>query len=209
MDRFIKLFSTYICSNYIILTAVFLIIDIATCIPDNYTNQKKINRFETWALTPIAKQSLPSLDQTDQIWAKNPIDYFIAAKLNEKRLSPSREANRETLIRRVYFDILGLPPTLDEILEFVNDTNPLAYEQLVERILASPRYGERWARHWLDIVHYGDTHGYDKDKLRPNAWPYRDYVIRSFNSDKPYKRFVNEQIAGDALFPKTCFGVKC
>ena len=208
MDRFIKLFSSYICSNYIILTAVFLIIDIATCIPDNYTNQKKINRFETWALTPIAKQSLPSLNQTDQIWAKNPIDYFIAAKLNEKRLSPSREANRETLIRRVYFDILGLPPTLDEILEFVNDSNPLAYEQLVERILASPRYGERWARHWLDIVHYGDTHGYDKDKLRPNAWPYRDYVIRSFNSDKPYKRFVNEQIAGDALFPKTQDGIE-
>ena len=203
MDRFIKLIFSYICSNLYILIAVLLIHGEYTCISDNYANQNKVNRFETWSLNPIAKQSLPSLNQTEKSWAKNPIDYFIVSKLNEKKLSPSREAKRETLIRRLYFDIMGLPPTPDEIVEFVNDTNPLAYEQLVEKLLASPKYGERWARHWLDIVHYGDTHGYDKDKLRPNAWPYRDYVIRSFNIDKPYNRFVNEQVAGDALFPGT------
>ena len=84
----------------------------------------------------------------------------------------------------------------------------MAYEKLVEELLASPRYGERWARHWLDVVHYGDTHGYDKDKLRPNAWPYRDYVIRVFNSDKPYGRFVREQVAGDALYPDTRDGIE-
>ena len=95
----------------------------------------------------------------------------------------------------------GLPPTPDEIDAFVRDTSPKAYEKLVDRLLASPRYGERWARHWLDVVHYGDTHGYDKDKPRPNAWPYRDYVIRAFNDDKPYARFVQEQIAGDVLYP--------
>jgi len=208
MDRFIKLIFSYICSNLYILIAVLLIHGEYTCISDNYANQNKVNRFETWSLNPIAKQSLPSLNQTEKIWAKNPIDYFIVSKLNEKKLSPSREAKRETLIRRLYFDIMGLPPTPDEIVEFVNDTNPLAYEQLVEKLLASPKYGERWARHWLDIVHYGDTHGYDKDKLRPNAWPYRDYVIRSFNIDKPYNRFVNEQVAGDALFPGTQDGIE-
>ena len=208
MDRFIKLIFSYICSNLYILIAVLLIHGEYTCISDNYANQNKVNRFETWSLNPIAKQSLPSLNQTEKIWAKNPIDYFIVAKLNEKKLFPSREAKRETLIRRLYFDIMGLPPTPDEIVEFVNDTNPLAYEQLVEKLLASPKYGERWARHWLDIVHYGDTHGYDKDKLRPNAWPYRDYVIRSFNIDKPYNRFVNEQVAGDALFPGTQDGIE-
>lgn len=208
MDRFIKLIFSYICSNLCILIAVLLIHGEETCISDNYTNQNKVDRFETWSLNPIVKQSLPSLNQTEKIWAKNPIDYFIVSKLNEKKLSPSREAKRETLIRRLYFDIMGLPPTPNEIVEFVNDTNPLAYEQLVEKLLASPQYGERWARHWLDIVHYGDTHGYDKDKLRPNAWPYRDYVIRSFNSDKPYKQFVHEQVAGDALFPETQDGIE-
>ena len=108
----------------------------------------------------------------------------------------------------MYYDLLGLPPTPDDVREFVGDPDPLAYEQLVERLLASPRYGERWARHWLDVVHYGDTHGYDKDKPRPNAWPYRDYVVRAFNSDKPYSRFVQEQVAGDTLFPNTRDGIE-
>src|SRR5690606_382485 len=99
------------------------------------------------------------------------------------------------------FDLVGLPPTPEQIEAFVADPDPLAYERLVERLLASPGYGERWGRHWLDVVKYADTCGYDKDKLRPNAWPYRDYVIRSFNEDKPYARFVREQIAGDVLYP--------
>jgi hypothetical protein len=101
----------------------------------------------------------------------------------------------------VYFDLIGLPPTPSEIDDFIGDARPDAYERLVDRLLASPAYGERWARHWLDVVHYGETHGYDKDKPRPNAWPYRDYIIRAFNEDKPYSRFVQEQLAADVLFP--------
>lgn len=166
------------------------------------------DRFDLWSLKPIVKKTPPSLGQADRNWAKNPIDHFIADKLSEKKLSHSTEADRRTLIRRVYFDLLGLPPTPDEIRAFVADPAPLAYERLVEQLLASPRYGERWARHWLDVVHYGDTHGYDKDKPRPNAWPYRDYVVRAFNSDKPYSRFVQEQVAGDALFPDTRDGIE-
>src|SRR4029453_12466612 len=103
--------------------------------------------------------------------------------------------------------LIGLPPTPEEVEKFIEDASPRAYEDLVERLLASPRHGERWARHWLALVHYGETHGYDKDKKRPNAWPYRDYVIRSFNDDKPYARFVEEQIAGDELHPEHPDGI--
>ncbi len=138
---------------------------------------------------------------------RNPIDAFILAKQREMKLSPSPEADRRTLIRRVTYDLTGLPPTPDEVAEFVNDPDPAAYERLVDRLLASPHYGERWGRHWLDVARYADTCGYDKDKLRPNAWPYRDYVIRSFNEDKPYARFVEEQIAGDVLYPGTPDGI--
>ncbi len=120
----------------------------------------------------------------------------------------SPEADRRTLIRRLSFDLHGLPPTPERVQKFVNDSDPQAYEKLVDELLQSPRYGERWARHWLDVVHYGDTHGYDKDKLRPNAWPYRDYVIRALNEDKPYARFVQEQIAGDVLFPGARDGIQ-
>jgi uncharacterized protein DUF1549/uncharacterized protein DUF1553 len=150
---------------------------------------------EHWALSTWEKPS-------------NPIDAFILAKLREHNLTPSPEAGRRTLIRRLYFDLTGLPPTPEEVEAFAADNDTHAYEKLVDRLLASPRYGERWARHWLDVVHYGDTHGYDKDKPRPNAWPYRDYVIRAFNEDKPYARFVQEQIAGDALFPDTRDGIE-
>ena len=128
-------------------------------------------------------------------------------KLNQEKLSPTKGANRRTLIRRLYFDLIGLPPTPEQIEAFVNDKKPKAYERVVDELLDSKRYGERWARHWLDIVHYGDTHGYDKDKVRPNAWPYRDYVIRSFNEDKNYTRFVQEQLAGDILWPNQPDGI--
>jgi hypothetical protein len=116
-------------------------------------------------------------------------------------MKPSREADRRTLIRRLSFDLTGLPPTPDDVKAFVDDASPDAYEKLVDRLLASPRYGERWARHWIDIVHFAETHGNDQDRVRPNAWPYRDYLIKSFNDDKPYARFVAEQLAGDALYP--------
>src|SRR5207249_2028829 len=116
----------------------------------------------------------------------------VLAKLEEKGMRPSPEADRRTLIRRVSFDLTGLPPEPGEVEQFMHDSRPDAYERLVERLLASPQYGERWGRHWLDVVHFGETHGYDKDKLRPNAWPYRDYVIRALNVDKSYSRFVQE-----------------
>ncbi len=151
-----------------------------------------------WSLQPIVRHALPTLKKHDAI---NPIDRFIRAKLEANNLSPSPAADRATLIRRVYFDVIGLPPTPEEVQRFVADTDPRAYEHLIDRLLASQRYGERWARHWLDVVHYGDTHGYDKDQPRPNAWPYRDYVIRSLNEDKPYSRFVAEQLAGDVISP--------
>ncbi len=138
----------------------------------------------------------------------NPIDAFVAAKLHEQGLHQSPAAGRAQLIRRVCFDLTGLPPTPKEIEAFIHDADPRAYELLVDRLLASPQYGERWARHWLDVVHYGETHGYDKDKPRPHAWPYRDYVIRAFNEDKPYPRFVQEQVAGDVLFPLTRDGLE-
>jgi hypothetical protein len=138
---------------------------------------------------------------------RNPIDAFILHRLEKQGMKPSPEADRRTLLRRLSFDLLGLPPTPAEIDAFLHDRSPDAYERLVERLLASPCYGERWARHWLDVVHYGDTHGYDKDKLRPNAWPYRDYVIRAFNEDRPYSRFVKEQLAGDVFYPDTRDGI--
>ena len=151
-----------------------------------------------WSLRPLTRTAVP---EDASRWARSPIDAFIAARLRVKGLTPSAEADRRTLIRRVTFDLHGLPPTPEEADAFAADAAPDAYEKLVDRLLSSPRYGERWARHWLDVVHYGDTHGYDKDKPRPNAWPYRDYVIRAFNGDKPYARFVREQLAGDALYP--------
>ncbi len=127
--------------------------------------------------------------------------------LEAKGLSPSPEADRRTLIRRVTFDLTGLPPTPEEVEAFVDDRAADAYERVVDRLLASPAYGERWARHWLDLAHYGDTHGYDKDKRRDNAWPYRDYVIDSFNRDTPYGRFVFEQLAGDVIMPDDPRGI--
>jgi len=132
-------------------------------------------------------------------WPRNPIDNFILAGLQAKGLSPSAEADRATLLRRLKFDLLGLPPTPEEIDAFENDPQPAAYERLVERYLASPHYGERWARHWLDVVHFAESHGFEMNQPRPNAWPYRDYVIRAFNDNKPYDRFVREQLAGDLL----------
>jgi hypothetical protein len=160
--------------------------------------------FNWWSLRPLERPSPPAVHSD---WVRTPIDAFILAKLNEQRMTPSPEADRRMLIRRLYFDLVGLPPPYEDVKAFVADRDPRAYENLVDRLLASPDYGERWGRHWLDVVHYGDTHGYDKDKVRPNAWPYRDYVIRSFNEDKPYSRFVQEQVAGDVLYPGTADGI--
>jgi hypothetical protein len=160
-----------------------------------------------WSLRTLVRPPPPTPEGRDSEWVRTPVDAFVIHKLREKGLGPSPEADRRTLIRRLIFDLHGLPPAPEEVEAFAADSSPGAYEQLVDRLVASPRYGERWGRHWLDIVHYGETHGYDKDKRRPNAWPYRDYVIRAFNEDKPYSRFVEEQIAGDVLYPDEPDGI--
>ncbi|MCA9120309.1 MAG: DUF1553 domain-containing protein [Planctomycetaceae bacterium] len=152
-----------------------------------------------WSLQPISHPPPPTTAGHE---SEHPIDKFVRARLSEQGLLPSPAADRRTLIRRLYFDLVGLPPTPTEVADFVMDDDPGAYEALVDRLLDSPRLGERWARHWLDIAHYADTHGFERDKLRDNAWRYRDYVIRAFNDDKPYDQFLREQIAGDIIAPE-------
>jgi len=151
-----------------------------------------------WSLQPLKRPLVP---KTRSGWVRTPIDAFVLAKLDEKKLAPTREADRRTLIRRLTYDLHGLPPTPEEVARFLSDDSPDAYSNLVDRLLNSPHYGQRWGRHWLDVVHFGESHGYDKDKPRPNAWPYRDWVIAAFNSDMPYDEFVLKQLAGDVLFP--------
>ncbi|NND99346.1 MAG: DUF1549 domain-containing protein, partial [Pirellulaceae bacterium] len=163
-----------------------------------------IDDFDWWSYQPLRRQTVPDIRDA---WVRTPIDAFVLKKLRAKGMMPAPPADRRTLIRRLTYDLTGLPPTPEQVADFVDDDDPIAYQKLVDRLLESHHYGERWARHWLDVVQYADTCGYDKDKLRPNAWPYRDYVIRSFNDDKPYGQFVQEQIAGDALFPDTPDGI--
>ena len=160
------------------------------------------NRLDWWSLRPLKKPAVPAVAEADRAFVRNPIDAFILATLREKHLSPSPQADRRTLIRRVYLDLTGLPPTPEETAAFVADSAPDAYEKRVDKLLASPRYGERWARHWMDAVHFAETHGHDQDRVRPNAWPYRDYLIASFNNDTPYGKFVEQQLAADVLFPE-------
>jgi hypothetical protein len=155
-----------------------------------------------WSLKPIVK-SAPTILPSGRFaeWPRTPIDRFILARLLEKGLGPAPPADKRTLLRRVTLDLTGLPPTPEEIDTFLADNAPDAYEKVVDRLLASPHYGERWARHWMDVAHYAETHGHDQDRPRPHAWPYRDYLVRSLNIDKPYARFVQEQLAGDVFFP--------
>ncbi|HMJ89554.1 MAG TPA: PSD1 and planctomycete cytochrome C domain-containing protein, partial [Candidatus Acidoferrum sp.] len=153
----------------------------------------------------VKRTSTSSLNTDSPItdyFPQNEIDRFILARLEAEKLTPAPRASRTALIRRVTFDLTGLPPTPQEVAAFITDKSPDAYPKLVDRLLASPRYGERWARHWLDLVRYAESDGYRVDDFRPNAWRYRDYVVRSLNADKPYDRFVQEQIAGDELWPE-------
>ncbi len=167
--------------------------------PANFKlTESRVSDFNWWSYQAIHRPVVPELESD---WVRTPIDAFVLQKLNEKDLVVADQADRRTLIRRLTYDLIGLPPTPEQVQDFVQNSDPQAYERLVDRLLESKHYGERWARHWLDVVKYADTCGYDKDKLRPNAWPYRDYVIRAFNEDKPFSRFVQEQIAGDVLFP--------
>ena len=153
-----------------------------------------------WSLQPIRRPAIPQPSETE--WRKNPIDAFIRVKLDEQKITPNPAAEPRVLIRRATLDLTGLLPTVDEVEAFEREfaTRPqAAYEKLVDRLLASPAYGERWGRHWLDVVRFAESHGYEMNTLRPNAWPYRDYIIRAFNQDTPFPRFVLEQLAGDTI----------
>ncbi len=152
---------------------------------------------EHWCWRPVARPEVPPVK--DRTWPRGPVDAFVLARLESNHLSPAAPAEKLTLLRRLTFDLTGLPPTPDEIRAFREDRSPDAYEKVVDRLLASPAYGERWARHWLDLVRYADTRGHEFDYPIPNAWQYRDYVVRALNADVPYDRFVVEQVAGDLL----------
>ena len=152
---------------------------------------------EHWAFIPPQPQEPPPVKNTD--WIRNPIDAFVLSKLEARGLEPAPAADRRVLIRRVYYDLTGLPPTPEEVEAFATDESPDAYERLVDKLLAMPQYGERWARHWMDIVHYAETNSYERDAVKPFVWRYRDYLIRAFNEDKPYDQFIREQLAGDEL----------
>jgi cytochrome c553 len=175
------------------IAAVKVWIESGAVWPENAADQAAAvdKRLQHWSVQPVKADFGKTAS----------IDGFIKASLRAKGLSMFPKADRRTLIRRLSFDLTGLPPSPERVEQFIRDTDPQAYQKLVDELLKSPRYGERWARHWLDIVHYADTHGFERDQLRPNAWRYRDYVIESLNADKPYHEFLREQIAGDVIRP--------
>ena len=152
-----------------------------------------------WAFQKVVQPDVPSVRNSK--WVRTPVDAFILVELEARKIQPGIDADKITLLRRASLDLTGLPPTPDEVDNFLADKSPGAFAKMVDRLLASPRYGERWARHWLDLARYAESEGFKADETRPNAWRYRDYVIQSLNNDKPYDRFVREQIAGDELWP--------
>ena len=154
-----------------------------------------------WSFQPVRRPNLPVPRHPG--WVRNPIDAFVLHRLEAVGLSPDPPASRQVLIRRAYYDLIGLPPSPEEVRAFLVDKSPNAWEKVVDWLLASPHYGEKWARHWLDLVHFAETNSYERDGPKPNAWRYRDYVIQSLNRDKPYNRFVLEQLAGDELAGRT------
>ncbi|MEI6129103.1 MAG: DUF1549 domain-containing protein, partial [Planctomycetota bacterium] len=167
---------------------------------------KAADPLDWWSLKPLVKPKVPTATAGGAA-QNNSIDAFVCEQLAKRDLVMAPVAEGRALCRRLFVDLTGLPPSPEQVEAYVRDASADKYEQLVDQLLAQPQYGERWARHWLDVVHYGDTHGYDKDQPRPHAWPYRDYVIRALNSDMPYARFVQQQIAGDVLYPGTLDGV--
>ncbi|HEY3740112.1 MAG TPA: DUF1549 and DUF1553 domain-containing protein [Bryobacteraceae bacterium] len=186
-----------------IVQRITLLLVTALCLTAATSTDDAENKFigargNYWAFQPISRVQPPSIADH---WIRTPIDAFILSALRTKSLSPSAPLDRVPLIRRLTFDLTGLPPTPDEVKAFLNDRSANAYEKLVDRLLASPHYGERWAGKWLDVVRYADSNGFELDADRPHAWRYRDYVIAAFNQDKPYDRFIKEQLAGDELYP--------
>jgi hypothetical protein len=166
--------------------------------PFRFTTARRAG-YDWWALQPVRRPAAPPVH--DAAWVRNPVDAFVLSRLEVNGLHPAAEADRRTLIRRLSFDLLGLPPDPEEVEAFLRDDAPGAYERLVERCLASPQYGVRWARHWLDVVRFGESNGFEYDELRPNAWPYRDWVVDALNRDLPYDEFARLQLAGDVLRP--------
>jgi hypothetical protein len=181
-----------------ILASIGLAVLCAVATPAQADDPRRAGR-DWWSLQPLRPVAVPSADEAQR--AVHPIDRFLLHRLKEAGLAPSPGADRRTLIRRLSFDLLGLPPTPFEVEAFVHDAAPGAYERLVDRLLDSPHYGERWARHWLDIVRYGESQGFERNKFRPSAWKYRDFVVEAFNADLPYDEFIRWQIAGDVLQP--------
>ena len=168
-----------------------------------YTSDARAG-YDWWSLQPLTRPQVPELPAADPAAANtfaNPIDRFLLAAQRQRGLQAADEADRRTQIRRLSFDLLGLPPAPEEVEAFVADRAPDAYERLVERLLASPHYGVRWARHWLDIVRFGESNGFEYDEFRPHAWPYRDWVVDALNNDLPYDEFARLQIAGDIFRP--------
>jgi hypothetical protein len=158
-----------------------------------------------WAYRPLVRPAVPSVKNAE--WLRNPVDAFVLAKLEQAGLNPAPPADKIALIRRAYYDLTGLPPTPAEVDAFVANSADDAFEKLIDKLLDSPHYGEKWGRHWLDLVRYAETNSYERDGTKPFAWRYRDYVIRSFNQDKPYDQFIREQIAGDEIEPVTTDGI--
>ena len=157
-----------------------------------------------WSFTPLNSAKPPATENSD--WPRNEIDRFVYAQLRKHALEPSQESTRRTWLRRVYFDLIGLPPSPEQVQAFLQDEADDAYEKVVEQLLGSPRYGERWAQHWLDVVRYADTDGFEVNTERANAWPYRDYVIAAFNNDTPYDQFIREQLVGDSMHQDAATG---
>jgi Protein of unknown function (DUF1549)/Protein of unknown function (DUF1553)/Planctomycete cytochrome C/Concanavalin A-like lectin/glucanases superfamily len=155
--------------------------------------------YDWWSLQPVSRPKPPIVRESGAL--RGPIDSFVVRKLEQAGLSPMSAADRRTFIRRVTFDLTGLPPSPEQVAEFERDSHPLAFERLVDRLLASPQYGERWARHWLDLARFGESNGFEYDEPRRNAWPYRDWVIRALNDDLPFDEFARQQVAGDVLSP--------
>ena len=176
-------------------------IDAGAAWPDAVAGEV-VDKADWWSWQPLERPAVPEVaSDAGGPRIANPIDAFIVSELANHDLRQAPPADRRTLIRRVYFDLNGLPPTPEEVAAFIADDDSLAYAKLVDKLLASPRYGERWARHWMDAAHFAETHGHDQDRIREHAWPYRDYLITALNADKPYGQFIQEQVAGDALFP--------
>ncbi len=193
----LRLITEFCPSTAIALIAASLFFSAAVFAQEAVDDESQLS----WPFKSLRSVPVPAAGSVLQTGGRSPVDAYILEALHQRQASPSPLADRRVQIRRLTFDLLGLPPTPEEFQQFAADPAPDATERLVDRLLANPHFGERWARHWMDVVHFAETHGHDQDRPRPNAWPYRDYLIRAFNEDRPYARFVQDQVAGDVLFP--------